>query len=167
MLFRSQSYFGNTSLDIKFWRDQNGGRWRWFLYDLDWALFRGTHTWNNLRQIFDPDGVGTSNWLNTTLHVELLKNESFRAEFIRRYAYYTNTYFSPDRLLPLFDAMIAEIESEMSRQENRWPNNWGAWVDHVGFVRQIILEKPEIEKNNLQDFFSLSDAEMQDLFPSE
>ena len=163
-----QSYFGNTDNgNIKFWRDQNGGRWRWFLYDLDWALFRGTHTWNNLREIFDPEGMGVANWIDTTLHVELLKNESFRAEFIRRYAYYTNTYFSPDRLLPLFDAMIAEIESEMSRQENRWPNNWGAWVDHVGFVRQIILEKPEIEKNNLQDFFSLSDAEMQDLFPSE
>ena len=37
-----ESYFGNTDLgNIKFWRDQNGGKWRWVLYDMDWALFHG------------------------------------------------------------------------------------------------------------------------------
>jgi hypothetical protein len=67
----------------------------------------------------------------------------------------------------MYDAMIAEIESEMPRQEARWPNNWGSWEMHVGYVRQIIQEKPEIEKNNLQTFFNLSDEAMQELFPAE
>ena len=161
-----QCYFGNTDNgNIEFWRDQNGGKWRWILYDMDWALFKGTHTWNNLRLIFNPDGMGVENWIDTTLHVNLLKNEHFREEFFNRYALYTNTYFSPDRLLPMYDAMIAEIASEIPRQRERWPGYWGSWELHVDFVRQILIEKPELEKQHLQAFFDLSDEEMQVLFP--
>lgn len=161
-----QSYFGNTDLgNVEFWRDQNGGKWRWVLYDMDWALFHGTYKWNNLsEQIFNPDGMGAGRWIDTTLQVNLLRNDQFREEFIRRYALYINTYFNPTRLLPIYDAMIAEIESEMPRQFERWPHIWGPWELHVGWVRQSIIEKPEIEKQHLQAFFGLSDEEMQELF---
>lgn len=163
-----QSYFGNTdSGNIKFWRDQNGGKWRWILYDMDWALFMSTYQWNNISQIFNPDGMGFSDWINTTLHVNLMKNEQFRDEFIERYALYTRTIFSPERLLPIYDAMIAEIRSEMPGQLERWPKPAGsvAWEKHVASTRQIIIEKPEIEKDNLRSFFGLSNEEMQVLFP--
>ena len=163
-----QSYFGNTdSGNIKFWRDQNGGKWRWFLYDMDWALFMSTYEWNNIAQIFNPDGMGFDDWIDTTLHVSLMENDQFREEFIQRYALYMNTYFTPERLLPIYDAMIAEIASEMPRHRARWPKPSGVakWEDHVASTRQIILEKPEIEKQNLQFFFGLSSEEMQALFP--
>jgi hypothetical protein len=163
-----ESYFGNTdSGNIKFWRDQNGGKWRWILYDMDWALFMGTYKWNNISQIFNPQGMGAFDWIDTTLHVNLMKNDHFKGEFIKRYALYTSTYFNPERLLPIYDAMIAEIESEMPRQSERWPKpvNYASWEDQVAITRQIIIEKPEIEKKNLQFFFSLSNEEMQELFP--
>ncbi|MFO8036801.1 MAG: CotH kinase family protein [Anaerolineales bacterium] len=160
-----ESYFGNTDMgNIKFWRDQNGGKWRWILYDMDWALFKGTYTWNNIADIFNPDGMGFDDWIDTTLHVNLMKNARFKEEFIERYALYTRTYFNPERLLPIYDAMVAEIESEMPRQVERWPRNYLPWEDHVAFVRQILIEKPEIEKKHLQSFFGLSDEEMQELF---
>jgi spore coat protein CotH len=163
-----QSYFGNTdSGNIKFWRDQNGGKWRWFLYDMDWALFMSTYEWNNIAQIFNPDGMGFDDWIDTTLHVSLMENDQFREEFIQRYALYMNTYFTPERLLSLYDAMIAEIASEMPRHRARWPRPSGVakWEDHVASTRQIIIEKPEIEKQNLKFFFGLNDEEMQALFP--
>ncbi len=162
-----ESYFGNTdSGNIKYWRDQNGGKWRWILYDMDWALFMETYKWNNISQIFNPEGMGVEDWINTTLHVNLMKNDRFKEEFIKRYALYTNTFFNPERLLPIFDAMIAEIESEMPRQLERWPRpaNYLSWEDHVAIMRQIIIEKPEIEKKHLQEFFGLSNEEMQELF---
>jgi spore coat protein CotH len=163
-----ECYFGNTdSGNIMFWRDQNGGKWRWILYDMDWALFKETYTWNNIFQIFNPNGMGFDDWIDTTLHVKLMKNANFKREFIKRYALYINTYFSPERLLPMFDAMIAEIRSEMPRQLERWPipANYDPWEDQVASMRQIIIEKPEIEKKNLQEFFGLSNEEMQELFP--
>ncbi len=163
-----ESYFGNTDTgNIKFWRDQNGGKWRWILYDMDWALFMTTYTWNNITDIFNPNGMGFADWIDTTLHVNLLKNDRFKEEFIKRYALYTRTYFHPDRLLPIYDAMVAEIESEMPRQVERWSKNYLPWEDHVAFMREIILEKPEVEKKHLQSFFGLSDEEMQELFPAE
>ena len=163
-----ESYFGNTDNgNIKFWRDQNGGKWRWILYDMDWALFQSTYTWNNITEIFSPYGMGCLDWINTTLHVNLMKNESFREEFIQRYALYMNTYFSPDRLLPIYDGMIADIASEMPRQLERWPKRaaFGTWEWNVAYLRQILIEKPELDKKNLQTYFHLSDEEMQELFP--
>jgi spore coat protein CotH len=164
-----ESYFGNTDLgNIEIWRAQNGGKWRWVLYDMDWALFHGTYTWNNLsEQIFNPDGMGADRWIDTTLQVNLLKNDQFREEFINRYALYTNTYFNPIRLLPIYDSMLAEIKSEMPRNFERWPHIWGSWELHSGWVRDIIIEKPGIEKKHLQSFFGLSNEEMQELFPPE
>ena len=54
-----ESYFGNTDNgNIKYWRDQNGGKWRWILYDMDWALFQSTYKWNNIEEIFNPIGMG-------------------------------------------------------------------------------------------------------------
>lgn len=162
-----QSYFGNTDNgNIRFWRDQNDGKWRWLLYDLDWALFMGNHIGNNIEEIFNPEGMGSEDWIDTTLHVSLLKNDDFRQKFIQRYALYMNTYFSPERLLPMFNEMVAEIESEMPRNTERWPNSWGGWDLHVGFVRQILVERPEIERNNLKTFFNLSEEEMRELFPN-
>ena len=163
-----QCYFGNTdSGNIKYWRDQNGGKWRWILYDMDWALFMETYKWNNISQIFNPDGMGVDDWIDTTLHVNLMKNDQFKGEFITRYALYMNSYFTPERLLPIYDAMIAEIESEMPRQLERWPKpeNYLSWEDHVAIMRQIIIDKPEIEKQHLREFFGLSNEEMQELFP--
>jgi hypothetical protein len=164
-----ESYFGNTDLgNIEIWRDKNGGKWRWVLYDMDWALFHGTYKWNNLsEQIFNPDGMGSGRWIDTTLQVNLLRNDQFKREFIRRYALYTSTYFNPTRLLPIYDSMIAEIKSEMPRNVKRWPHNWGPWELHVGWVRQSIIEKPELEKQHLQSFFGLSNEEMQELFPPQ
>jgi hypothetical protein len=163
-----ESYSGNTDLgNVEFWRDQNGGKWRWILYDMDWALFKGTYTWNNLEAIFNPRGMGADLWIDTTLQVNLMKNDQFKEEFIKRYALYTSTFFNPKRLLPIYDSMIAEIKSEMPRNVARWPHNWGPWDLHVGFVRQIIIEKPDVEKKHLQSFFGLSNEEMQVLFPPE
>jgi spore coat protein CotH len=163
-----ESYFGNTdSGNIKFWRNQNGGKWRWILYDMDWALFDTTYTWNNIAQIFNPQGMGAFGWINTTLHVNLMKNDNFKEEFIKRYALYIKTVFSADRLLPIYDATIAEIKSEIPRQIERWPRpeNYAPWEDQVAMMRQIIIEKPEIEKKHLQEFFGLGEKEMQELFP--
>lgn len=164
-----ESYFGNTDNgNIKYWRDQNGGKWRWILYDMDWALFESTYTWNNIQEIFDPIGMGCFDWINTTLQVNLMKNDQFREKFITRYALYTNTYFRPERLLPIYDAMIAEIESEMPRQLERWPKRaaFGTWEFNVAYVRQILIDKPALEKEHLRSFFHLSEEEMQRLFPS-
>lgn len=165
-----ESYFGNTDNgNIKYWRDQNGGKWRWILYDMDWALFQSTYDWNHIQEIFNPIGMGVFEWIDTSLHVNLMKNDQFREEFIERYAFYMNNYFSPDRLLPIYDGMIAEIESEMPRHLERWPKRaaFGTWEFNVAYVRDIIIEKPELERKHLQSFFRLSDEEMRELFPDQ
>ena len=130
-------------------------------------MFMKTYTWNILSQVFSPNGMGFGGRIDTTLQVNLMNNDYFKEEVIDRYVKYISTFFTPERLLPIYDAMIAEIKSEMPRQLERWPKpeDYLPWEDHVAIMRQIIIEKPEIEKHHLQLFFGLSDAQMQELFP--
>lgn len=163
-----QCYFGNTdSGNIKFWRVQENGKWRWILYDMDWALFTETYTWNNIGQIFNPDGMGMFDWIDTSLHMGLIKNDGFKKEFIERYAAYTNTFFATKRLLSIFDEMVEEIVSEMPAQLERWPipSNYSPWEVQIANMRLAIIEKPELEKQHLQEFFYLSDERISTLFP--
>ena len=163
-----ECYFSNTdSGNIKYWRSQEGGKWRWIMYDMDWSLFNSTYTWNNIAQVFNPNGMGIGDYFSTTLHVSLLENDGFREQFIQTYAKCINEYFSAERLLPIFDEMIAEIEPEINAQVNRWglPSSYSSWEKQVKTLRRIIQEKPEIEKEHLQEFFGLSNAEMSQLFP--
>ncbi|MEX1375995.1 MAG: CotH kinase family protein [Eubacteriales bacterium] len=163
-----ECYFSNTdSGNIKYWKSQDGGKWRWIMYDMDWSMFNSTYKWNNISQVFNPEGMGISDLFSTTLHVSLMENSGFRNQFIETYAKCINEYFSAERLLPIFDEMIAKIEPEMQAQVNRWslPASYSSWERQVKTMRRIIEEKPEIEKQHLKEFFGLSSAEMSRLFP--
>lgn len=52
------SFFGNTDTgNIKFYRERvDGAKWRWVVFDQDWALWPGTHTWNMVEEIINPNG---------------------------------------------------------------------------------------------------------------
>ncbi|GAK11614.1 CotH kinase family protein [Geomicrobium sp. JCM 19039] len=62
---------------------------------------------------------GAPEW-STSLFISLLDNPSFRDEFIQRFAHYTNTVFSDNRVLSTIEEMQAELEPEMQAHIDRW-----------------------------------------------
>jgi hypothetical protein len=116
--------------NVRVWRDRNGGKFRWMLYDTDastnygWWSQSGP-TYNSLWHATTTTGQDWPNGPNSTLFLrKLLKNEEFRNEFVQRTATYRKLIFAPDRVNTMTDSLRQTIEPEMSRHINRWNGNF-------------------------------------------
>lgn len=164
----TESFFANTDTgNIRFYCARDGaGKWRWILFDMDWALYRSTYKWNMIEEFIDPRGHGISNMFSTTIAVNLFKNAAYKKYFIETYAHYMQTVFDPDRMIAILDEMVAEIEDEMPRQCQRWgAMSYTKWQGNIERLHSIIRERWDYSKGDLQQTFGLSNAYMKELFP--
>lgn len=147
--------------NIRFWRLAHpGSRWRWLLYDLDFGLgWWHTAEFNSPAFAIDPDGEPGWNppW-STLLLRSLIENDTFRRDFINRYADLLNTTFAADNVESLVDEMSGLIEAEMSRHMPRWGFTVEAWRDELDVMRAFIRRRPDAEREHLQDTFGLSET---------
>jgi spore coat protein CotH len=169
-----ESFFNNTDTgNIKYYKVKSDGNWRWVLFDLDWALYPSTWQWNMIEEIVNPNGHGVGKRFDTTLMCGLMRNATFRDKFISRYVECLNTTFKTDRLLEIYDRMIAQIQPEMQMHINKWgvPATFDSWQRNVSTLRNIIEKKTALVRQQLIDtctnqsgylprYFGLSKAEM-------
>lgn len=153
-----ESFFNNTDTgNIKFYRERTeGAKWRWVLFDLDWALYPSTYQWNMVEEIFNPAGHGVGKMFDSDLMVALLANDGFREYFLTTYGKYLRTVFDTERMLGIFDAMIAEIAPEMQNHINRWgmPSTYARWESNVARLREIISEKNGLVRRDIITTFT-------------
>lgn len=164
----TQSYLANTDTgNIRFYCSRDGeGKWRWILFDLDWALFRTTYKWNMIEEFIDPDGHGAGNSFSTVIAVGLFKNQAYKTYFIEKYAEYMHTVFTVDRMHLILDEMVDEIDEEMVRHCARWKAmSYNTWKKSITKLENIITERWTYSKGDLKETFKLSDAYMKELFP--
>ncbi len=165
-----ETFFANTDTgNIRFYCTRDGtGKWRWILFDMDWACFRSTYHWNMIEEFIAPSGHGNGNSFSTTIAVGLFKNAEYKKYFIETYAEYMHTVFAPERLLAILDDMVAEVDSEMVRHCSRWTSlSYAAWQRNIERLRTILVKRWEYSKGDLQETFNLSDEYMAELFPEE
>ncbi len=165
-----ESFFANTDTgNIRFYRSKDGtGKWRWILFDLDWALFRSTYRWNMIEEFIDPNGHGNGNNFSTAIAVGLFKNAEYKKYFIEKYAEYMHTVFDPDRMIAILDDMVAEIDSEMQRHCKRWTAlSYNSWKKNIDRLHSIVRERWDYSKGDLKETFGLSNEYMKELFPEE
>jgi hypothetical protein len=161
--------------NIKFWRASTGpyARWRWINFDLDQCL---TPAWIQENMIDKTTTRSGPSWPNpewsTRLFRNLLENESFRNEFIQRYAYHMNTTFRPERLLGLIDQFQERLAPEIPRHITRWGgqkdpdaletwmspifNSVARWEQNIEQMRRFALERPAATTRNFLLHFGLS-----------
>lgn len=164
----TETFIGNTDTgNIRFYNSRSGnGKWRWILFDLDWALFITTYEGNSVWQMTDPNGHGAGDMFDTTISLNMLKNENYKQYFIETYAKYMHTVFDKERMLQILDDMVAQVDSEMQRHCAVWNNpSYSGWQKNVQRLRMIVEERWAICANNLRKTFSISDARMAELFP--
>lgn len=163
-----ETFFSNTDTgNIRFYRSKDGtGKWRWILFDMDWACFRSTYHWNMIEEFIAPSGHGNGNAFSTTIARGLFQNAEFKKYFIETYAEYMHTVFAPERLLAILDDMVAEVDSEMVRHCSRWTAiSYAAWGRNVTKLRTILQKRWDYSVGDLQETFNLSDEYMAELFP--
>jgi len=159
--------------NIKYWRSREDpyDRWRWVLFDLD-------HTFKD--PFKDVLSVATEpecncRWPNppwsTYLFRSLLENETFKNEFIQRFALYSGTHFSRERIHQFIDEMQAELAPEIPRHIELWGgqktnlpevpnakpvfNSVAEWEVNVDVMRNFTDTRHELALKYLNDHFGI------------
>ena len=141
------------------------GRWRWLAFDMDFgfAFIHGTPSSNHNTLAFATE-AGNNDWPNpdwsTFLLRNLLENDTFRLQFINRFADLINTAFLPDRINALITEFQENIAPEMPEHIHRWknPESMNDWDFEINRMRYFVNTRPERQRNHILDHFGLSDT---------
>lgn len=153
-------YMGRHSTDhnVKFWKSEPNGRWRWVVFDVDqmWTF----PYFDILSHVTSPVPQARSPLWSTIELRALLENPSFRDEFIHRFVTQIHTLYAPDRVHPIMDALKAIIDPEMPSQIARWPSripSLEVWDQNLAVVRAFTDQRPGFQISHIKTKFGLGD----------
>jgi hypothetical protein len=174
-------YSANTDWpanNIDFWRKRteyqphaphgHDGRWRWMAFDMDFGfgIWGKSANENVMRFATATDGPGWPNppW-STFLLRSFLKNASFKADFVNRFAGLLNTSFRPERVIALLEEYQQALEPEMPEHIARWKEpvsmdhsqgwQWNSWYNQILMMRNFVIQRPAFQWGHLMDYFGL------------
>lgn len=173
--FISNIFFQNADWpvnNIRYWRKRtNGylpnapyghdGRWRWAFHDMDdtYAIGSDDYSHNSLADATAPNGPEYPNPAWSTLILrKMLENNTFKTDFINRFADLLNTTFLPSRILPIINTMKSRIEPEIDEHIARWksPANKSDWDYDVNYEANFINARPDFQRDHIRTQFGIT-----------
>ncbi len=153
--------------NIRCYKAQDG-KWRWMLYDFDWAFMVGYSSKDMIdAHMFDPEGHGATNNMNNIMSRRLLENKEFRSKFVTEYIKALKYIFNHERTSEILAQLQASIKSEIPNQRDRWGQPTQALQQSQVNNIDRFLEKRVIQtKAHLKKHFGLSDKEFQKIWDS-
>ena len=130
-----EGYSANADVqqNLRFFRStENGNRWEFAFYDLDWAFYYP----NNLSCVFNGIGEDGSILQHTRYIAPLLRNEEFCDRFCTRLAEALGGVLSEEHVLAKIDELCRRIESEVPRDRQRW--DMVSWENKVDALRSFV-----------------------------
>lgn len=181
--FASEIFFANADWpanNIQYWRKTtkeyepnaaygHDGRWRWMILDMDFAFFRSPERWGHQEEplnqyhntiqwvLSEKDGVrGNRDWPNF-LFRELIKNESFKHQFITRFIDLSNSYYTQSVMTNKIDEITGVVGQEIESHIERWNDldNREEWESFVANKYLFAIERPAIIREFVRDAFDL------------
>lgn len=148
--------------NVKFWQytgkktdsiSLRNSRWHWMLYDTDWGFgynVASTPENNLLGKAKSTGSVGI-------LFNSLIRNKEFVNEFVRRFQYHLDTTFYTPSMLAKINEMAAVLAPEIQEHIDRWTviGSYEKWLANVEVMKDFATRRPEIQAQQLNDFFSL------------
>ena len=136
--FLFEAYCGNSDMagNQRVYRStENGNRWEYVLYDLDWAF----HYWQGgFGTILDGIGNVGPDMLNMLNN--LLDSEIFRDRLLKRYAELVGTVLADDYVLARIDEYVALLQPEIARDHERWGVTVEHWSSNIELLRSTIRD---------------------------
>ncbi len=191
------SFFCNTdSGNIKFYK-AGDGKWRWIIYDNDWALYPSTYkTSNSISNMLNTKGHGVGHAFSTVVLRSFMANSTFKDKFLTRYGQLLNTVLDPSNTLPILDELIDELRTEMPYHIDHWkaehakdaewcPDSssiaemWSCSSSVTGWLNKvygtssatgladILPRRRDIVIGQLKDYLGLTNAEVAKYFPDK
>ncbi|ESU30005.1 hypothetical protein FLJC2902T_04930 [Flavobacterium limnosediminis JC2902] len=151
--------------NVVFWRKRTSyqpnapyghdGRWRWAFHDVTSTF--GDPDFDTLADATTTDENIHELW-STLILRKLLANNSFKIEFINRFADLMNTNFLPGRIISQINSMAAVIAPEMNDQYFRWkgPEDDSDWQYHLEQERIFANQRPNYQRQHIRQKFGIS-----------
>lgn len=171
-----EQYVGNTdwvSNNTKLWRNRDGGRFRWILYDTDFGLSRATALDTNMIKLA-TSGKGTEPcW---TLLKSCLKNEDFRWKFLDQYLDRLENQFTDESIDAKVDSLSEMTRSEMCATIKNsgflgCPGNFTTYEQEIEKMRVFAKERKAYVIAQLKKEFGLGDdtvaIKIRNVFPND
>lgn len=136
--FLIESYSANTDIqgNVRLFRSpENGNKWSFALYDLDWAFYYAGCDFTVLLE-----EVGNAGNQMPSLVKTMLQHPDFRAKVLQRFAELNRTTLSNEHVLALIDQFQALLEPEAARDRERWDLDLGSWYARVDELRAFITD---------------------------
>lgn len=133
-----EGYSANSDIqqNLRYFRStQNGNRWEYAFYDLDWAFYYDV---NNMRQVFYGVGETGETLQHSTYCMALLNNEDFCHALCTRLAEALGGVLSDENVLAHIDRLEAQLEPEVARERERWGSSVESWHGRVQELRNFI-----------------------------
>ncbi|MDX2431597.1 MAG: CotH kinase family protein, partial [Bacteroides sp.] len=113
--------------------EYDDGKMHWLLFDLDASFSaRGGVSHNSLKQATVPSDSWPNPPSRTKLISSLLKNQTFKNEFITRAAYLMNYSLHADTINPVIYSIKAENAPEMQEHIKRWNfRTYDSWEEII------------------------------------
>ena len=170
-LFMMNLFYSNLDFpggNIVAWRPRaEGGRWRWIAKDVDYAMgYRGgggpiPYDYKTLKWFYDPNydktfdwGANASEW--TALFRNLMNDQTFKNEFIERYAIYTGDFMNYEGMHRVWDPMYQKISYELPyfSQAANW-TLYQNYYQEMADVDEWIRYRTDEFTRQLCEFYSL------------
>jgi hypothetical protein len=146
----NQGIINNTKL----WRPQNGGKWRYILYDCDYSIGIQTPSLDVLNDLLNPVPL----CFHGQIFSKLMQDTLYKYYFINRFADMMNTIYQPSIANLLVTAYHDSLLSAIPRHLARWgSSNLGQWESALNtyFIGNS-LPRIIALRDQLQSHFSLN-----------
>lgn len=161
--------------NVKVWRDNNGGKFRWIVYDTDFGL--GLYSHNNCvaslntfkfaigeEPIMWSNGIKLSgvyvkqqpNW-KVTIFYHLTKNPYFNERFVNKALIHLGTTFSYEQVKKVWGTIKNEVEDEFCAFAKKYGKN-ETNIGDLGGVNHMLNfanERPGYMRTHMKEFFNL------------
>lgn len=148
-----EAWYGNADFwgnNLRLWRDRDGGRWRWMLYDLG-------HGWPSASY----DQLGTSvTYVGEGMPLgAAFDNPRFREIFATTLADYLNTSLSAAVAVARLDDMAARVRPGMQAQLDRWCGGTplSSWDSTMAYAREYTAQRGLQLRGQARDHLGLGD----------
>ncbi len=135
IIIQGYSTNGDVQQNLRYFRSSdNGGTYEMAFYDLDWAFYYHlafTDVLSNDREM---------NWQHLRITTRLMRNPTFRRQFLERVSYHMENTLSIENVLATIDYYEQLLDSEVPRERARWGGTYNGWKSQVNKLRRFITE---------------------------
>ncbi len=152
--YNNGDWIGEWTNNIKLWRPKkSGAKWRYLMYDLDYGLgLKGDVTDNRLAMARNPIAFSHS----SEMFDAILKNPTYKRDFINRYCDLMNTIFLPANANSVMRSYKDSMSYDMPEHFAKWGSSTTNWNTLISEMMTFENDRIDIMKDYIKSEFNLS-----------